>query len=736
MEFIWSESGNTNYSEREMWKALKGALVNDEGICYHRYPVFSADRSRREPDILILHRQLGLYVIECKGCKIDNIERIDGAVWRMINWHSSSETPFSQADDQMWAILGKFRNEPLLRKGRRDIIQGHAFVALPFITKREWKEKGLDQSPSAPPTIIFSDELSPEALRNKLQKFPVEETQEFVTNEQWNAALAVLQGAPVLRRELRPEPSNINTKAHLLRQVEQQMLSLDHEQHRVAIQIPSGPQRIRGLAGSGKTVVMCMKAAWMHLRFPSWDIAYTFYTRSLHDMIRTLITRFYRYWADEDPDWSKIQVVHGWGAKDAPGMYRLVAGSMRISPRTYSEAKHIFMHREYNELLGSSCRELLDSGMDVPQLFDAVLIDEAQDFHFDFYKLCYEILRDPKRLVWAYDEVQSLESLAIPTTIDIFGSHSDGSPVVDLEGTYPDGEVEKDLILYRCYRTPRPILVTAHIFGMGLLRKQGAVQFIPTSGGWEDIGYEVVNGEFKPGDLVTVRRPEENSPHILEKLVGYKTLIRHEVFNDRKQELRWIAEQITSNILNDQLKPDEILVISLDWRNKESDFNELRGMLSEYAIECTLPGQDPGKGGFQKKDHVTLAGIFPSKGNEASVVYVMAFEQVGRNTSMIVQERNQAFTAMTRARGWCVLTGMGQGAITLFQEIDTILQDPDGVSFKVPDPKVIQRNLDNLEYERRRNRIKKAEQLAIQLKRILAEIDDPEVKKRMIERLQ
>jgi superfamily I DNA and RNA helicase len=94
------------------------------------------------------------------------------------------------------------------------------------------------------------------------------------------------------------------------------------------------------------------------------------------------------------------------------------------------------------------CAELLNNDDELPELFDAILIDEAQDFHFDFYKLCYAILREPKRLVWAYDEVQSLESLSIPTTADIFGTNPDGSLLVDLEGTYPEseGEVEKDMI--------------------------------------------------------------------------------------------------------------------------------------------------------------------------------------------------------------------------------------------------------------------------------------------------
>jgi len=255
MEFIWSDSGDTSFAEKEVWKYLKIALAKEKGTCYHRFPIFSADRSRREPDILILHPQWGLYVVNCKGYKIENIEKIDDPIWKMENWQSTQETPVSEAEDQLWAVLGKFRSESVLRKKRSDVIQGHIFVGLPFITRAQLKEKRLDLPVTSSFSIIFSDDLEPEALKSRLQDIPAQEKQEPLTEEQWKLALAVLQGGPVLRRQLRPEASNRNSKAFMLRQVEQQMLSIDREQSKVAIQIPSGPQRIRGLSGSGKTVV-------------------------------------------------------------------------------------------------------------------------------------------------------------------------------------------------------------------------------------------------------------------------------------------------------------------------------------------------------------------------------------------------------------------------------------------------------------------------------------------------
>jgi superfamily I DNA and RNA helicase len=134
-----------------------------------------------------------------------------------------------------------------------------------------------------------------------------------------------------------------------------------------------------------------------------------------------------------------------------------------------------------------------------------------------------------------------------------------------------------------------------------------------------------------------------------------------------------------------------------------------------------------------------LTNIFRAKGNEASIVYVMGFDKVDNNPKMIVQERNQAFTAMTRTRGWCVLTGIGSKAKLLFTEIERIVtSDPEKITFTVPDRKTIQRNLDSLEYERLRKRKRKARELAEKLESELTVLKDkdPRLVAEIIQRLQ
>ncbi|GHO82280.1 DEAD/DEAH box helicase [Dictyobacter formicarum] len=741
MDFTWTNDKKPTYAAGKVWQELKTALQDEEGVCYHGHPIFSAENTQLAPDIMCFHKQWGLYVIECKPWRLTDIQNIQNDVW-FIN--QLQESPYSTLEDQLYNALSHFTREKRLRNGKNNLIEGHLFLALPNIYRSEWEKRGLSHNLDKSHHIIFAEDLKPALLKACLQKLPEEEQQMPLTEESWKIALSILKGSNILKREQRSFAQKPDTKAAYLQNVEEQIQLIDSEQESIALKIPEGPQRIRGIAGSGKTVVMCMKVAAMHIEHPEWEIAYTFYTRNLFGQVKNLITRFYKNWSHlsdrKEPDWTKIHILHGWGGKDAPGLYSLIAKNLDVEPLTFSEAKNSFKFKEQSELLGRCCKQLLDNKKKIPPIYDAILIDEAQDFHFDFYKLCYVTLKSPKRLIWAYDEVQSLESLSIPTTIEIFGTNKDGSPIVDLEGTYKIGEneeVEKDLVLYRCYRNPRPVLVAAHIFGMGLKRAQGAVQFIPTQGGWEDIGYRIVEGKFEPGQKVTIQRPEDNSPHRLETLVGYENLVKWQAFNDRNEELDWIARQIATNIKVDGLRPEEIAVVCLDWRQMHESFNKLDFKLSQRGIQVIIAGKKGNKEIFHEEGKVTLAGIFRAKGNEASVVYVMGFDQVDTNPKLIVQDRNQAFTAMTRTRGWCILTGTGGKAKALFKEIDEIISSgPDKITFTVPDPKTIQRNLDSLEYERRRNRIKKVKDLSSKLEGELAELKDTGLLQEIIGRLQ
>jgi superfamily I DNA and RNA helicase len=77
-----------------------------------------------------------------------------------------------------------------------------------------------------------------------------------------------------------------------LKSLEDSIATLDSQQGKAVLETVEGVQRIRGLAGSGKTVVLALKAAYLHAQHPDWRIAVTFNTHALKGQFRRLINNF------------------------------------------------------------------------------------------------------------------------------------------------------------------------------------------------------------------------------------------------------------------------------------------------------------------------------------------------------------------------------------------------------------------------------------------------------------
>lgn len=74
--------------------------------------------------------------------------------------------------------------------------------------------------------------------------------------------------AIVKPKERKVDNEDKTSKAYILKMLEEEIANFDEEQKYAALSQLDGPQRIRGLAGSGKTIILCMKAAILHLKYP------------------------------------------------------------------------------------------------------------------------------------------------------------------------------------------------------------------------------------------------------------------------------------------------------------------------------------------------------------------------------------------------------------------------------------------------------------------------------------
>jgi len=140
----------------------------------------------------------------------------------------------------------------------------------------------------------------------------------ILTEDEFSILTATIEGTLNLKkksdRAINPLEESL-TKGKILSLIQNKEATFDIEQKRAALNIIDSPQRIRGLAGSGKTVILAMKAALFHLQNPEADILYTYFTKALFGQVKYLIEKFYRDFSDnQEPNWDKINILHGWGA--------------------------------------------------------------------------------------------------------------------------------------------------------------------------------------------------------------------------------------------------------------------------------------------------------------------------------------------------------------------------------------------------------------------------------------
>ena len=378
------------------------------------------------------------------------------------------------------------------------------------------------------------------------------------------ALVSVIQAISTLRRgRKKRELHNAHSRGTKIKTLEDSIANLDSRQSAAVVETFEGVQRIRGLAGCGKTIVLALKVAYLHAKHRDWMIGVTFNTRSLKKQFENLITTFVLEQANEEPDWDKIRILNAWGAPggiERTGIYFEFCRDHGVEYLDFGTAKNRFGSDKAFE---SACDIALQGVKQFVPKYDAILVDEAQDFAPNFLLLCYEYLKAPKRLVYAYDELQNLGNRSLPPAEDIFGKNADGIPRVVMHPSEV-GKPKQDIILNTCYRNSRPVLSTAHALGFGIYRKNGLVQIFENKNLWFDIGYQESDGEIRDGELVTLTRTPESSPQFLEQHSSLDDLIQFKVFETAEAQTAWLVAEIRRNLTEDELIPDDIVVINPD----------------------------------------------------------------------------------------------------------------------------------------------------------------------------
>lgn len=663
----------------------------ENSAIYHQFPIYPNQEGDKavNANVLFISKNHGIIIFECVGYSSRGLDEI-------------LENTTSNLDEIDRLIFAKvFKDAPNLQKNRRSL----KVEIMPAIY--------LDDSSNI---IVESDK------KNNISDISHVSTQQQIlelinsqscqiTSEEFIDLKATIEGSKgILRlipRKLR-DKNDLTSKGAILTKIESAIYNFDQEQKRAALFTLDGAQRIRGLAGSGKTIILSMKAAQIHLQNPEAEILYTYYTKNLYDLVRRLITRFYRQFAEKDPNWDKIHIMHAWGGAGLEGVYSNACNYNNVPFINLNSAKF----KAPRDPFGYVCEQLNE--YELKKQYDYALLDEAQDFPLHFYRVCRQITKN-NRVVWAYDDFQNILDVNLQSEKETFGKDEHGQWYIDFDKRQ---QLEiQDLILHKCYRNPKEILIAAFALGLGIYnwdddkKEYKVLQRLENNEHWESLGFEVEKGTSKDGELMVLSRPDHNSSELKNQLLT-ENLITVVGFKSYKEEAEFVAQQILED-LKKELLPEDISVICVDNRYAKKYFSIISAILSDHNVPTFNLQQEPSDTIiFKIPEHVTLSTIYKAKGNESGSVYILGIDSIFWDRNDIT-ERNKIFTAMTRSLGWVTISGLQEGAAACKNELDLLKSNDYKLIFKQPsqdEVKTIRQDINN-----KQSALNKIERFADQL---------------------
>ena len=176
---------------------------------------------------------------------------------------------------------------------------------------------------------------------------------------------------------------------------------LDEEQEKLARELREGHRLIFGVAGSGKTVLLIARARILAKRHPDWKILILCYNKLLRKQIFNIFNP-----QDYDADIT-ISTFHGWARN-----YILNADDEFSS--LYHEANKIAKKEDkkddfFQEFVPKILNQMIKSQGENQLLYDAILIDEAQDFEKVWFEPIMQVLNpDTNSLLITCDGLQGI----------------------------------------------------------------------------------------------------------------------------------------------------------------------------------------------------------------------------------------------------------------------------------------------------------------------------------------
>lgn len=654
--FGWEDAGNA--SHREVLATLIATTHHPAAVILCEPSLVRS--TTRPPDVVVICPVAGVAVVEVKGVGLEEIEGIDPGGQFVIRYSSGarSRNPFMQARNAMFDI----KNAAERAYSGAISLPFRFFVTMPRITRSAWCAR-WGENALCPPELLFAKDIP--KLSAAIESIGRKRL-EALGREHWPATelQAIHQGAfgdtsvlLPLPDERAPRRVRAATLGEMFDDAAEDYKVLSEDQQRLSEQYwETGPRVVRGVAGSGKTIVLANNLARRVQRLtnqgptlfaddnPAPRILAVCFNRTLAPFIEKKVQAAYRQRT---------------GAALPPG----IVHACSFNTLMWNKAENGLWRYQKVFEKGSSdraraeqyLRDLVYARENDPQTFDrnaysAVYVDEGQDFLEEELRLLASLSRrnrDEPSVFIFYDDAQNLYGRQRPNWQSL-GLRITGG---------------RSHIMAECFRNTRQVLNVGFNVLYGSFAKDRAK--VPTKA-FGDIATLVEKGalESRDGQWNVLFAKREGAPPVARRFTTEQDENLHVL-----KQLRWLIHE-------QEVRSQDILILSMkkDRIERLATFVAKSGIDDKIDIHIAFKEKDELLG---QRNRLTFSTVASAKGYDAYCVIIVSVNDFKPD----VDGRASFYVGCSRAIEYLELSGSGDGG--LMDEVVTAVESLDREMSKV-----------------------------------------------------
>lgn len=333
----------------------------DDGATAWYEPLF--DGSGERPDLVVLVPDAGVLILEVFAEKSATIRGAEGDHLQVgpANDPRTVEGPLSRADRFAENLRSRITDASFAQEDERLPVRAGGVFA--YMSRDDADSRGLGDALDLS-RCLFRDDLDcgatdPGAFRRTLSQLFDAPLRDLISTEAEKLHRALIHPDTVIGSPQLP---------FLSATPEQSLKVLDRKQESLAKNLGEGHRVVRGVAGSGKTLVLTYRARLLAEMFPKQTVLITCFNRSLKGVLARQLSL---------PN-VKVATID-----------ELIGGALRVA----GTKQPPFATNDLAARASLALQALDSHGPQIPR-YDHVLVDEAQDFPTEALQLVVRLLRD------------------------------------------------------------------------------------------------------------------------------------------------------------------------------------------------------------------------------------------------------------------------------------------------------------------------------------------------------